>query len=134
MLIYLKGLSGNTISIEVEPNDPIGAIKESIKKNQGLVQEIQLLFAGKVLEDHKTLTDYNIIKESTIQIHWEPPKKTVCVTGATGFVAGYVILQLLQAGYNVRYFLVKSEQFYSPIPEVLFVLSQIKAGSNTCMI
>eukprot|EP01084_Bolivina_argentea_P093137 167532_1 len=69
MNIFIKTLTGTTYVLDWDPIDTIEEVKKKIQDKAGIIVERQMLiFAGKILENDRTLYDYNIQRDSTCHL------------------------------------------------------------------
>lgn len=67
--IFVKSISGKTRTLTVSRTDTIAQIKAQIRDKEGIAPEEQrLIFAGKNLEDTKTVADYNLTADTTLHL------------------------------------------------------------------
>ena len=67
MQIFVKTLTGRTVSLIVEEEESIKVVKEKLKEKEGVpVDEQRLIYGGQELKNDRTLKDYGIDREATL--------------------------------------------------------------------
>ncbi|PIK55303.1 ubiquitin C [Apostichopus japonicus] len=81
--VFVKTVTGKTITLNVTPSDTIERVKFEIQDSEGIPTNLQgIMFAGKLLEDERLLSDYNVQNDSTVHLFLNYSRKDAALSGS----------------------------------------------------
>ena len=134
MQIFIQTLGGKMITLEVEPTDTLFSVKEKIHSIRGIPSEIQRLdFNGRILSfgrgrdeaDDRTLSEYNVQKETTLFLHpGRGPREQITIKTLTGKIITLDVYVYTDSVISVKEELSLSEGFPPDQQRLLFLSNE----------